>query len=268
MNRRIFSFITMIVLSLVLVGCGAIKNVNNSTYDVFNYVDKEVEGYYDFENCVYDEEMKDEEGTTRVNFYCDIDRIKNPSDEVKFVNKEIDAALNAAYDLGITTMKDDCAELAKNNDYFKDMAYGSEIQNNVLYNSKDILSIEFNAYEYWGGAHGTNAVYALMFDIPNQKQIMFSDVFNEDKLDILQEIISAKLIELNDAGEVDLFNDYYDSIDAVFNENAYNFYLTKDGVSFIFNQYLVAPYASGIFTVDIDYDELEGIVKFDLSRLQ
>ena len=38
-----------------------------------------------------------------------------------------------------------------------------------------------------------------------------------------------------------------------------NFYITEDGVTFIYNHYEIAPYAMGIIKITIPWNELEGL---------
>ena len=75
------------------------------------------------------------------------------------------------------------------------------------------------------------------------------------------QIISDKLAALKD--EYNLYDDFEDGVMERLNgdENLYeDFYFTMTGLCFFFSPYEIAPYSSGIITVEIPYSELPGLI--------
>jgi hypothetical protein len=86
---------------------------------------------------------------------------------------------------------------------------------------------------------------------------MHPDASKEDFITIILE----KLSQI--AEESDLFQGYEDGVRSRLggDENLYeDFYFTSTGLCFYFAPYEIAPYASGIITVEIPYSELTGLI--------
>ncbi len=108
---------------------------------------------------------------------------------------------------------------------------------------------------YEGGAHGMNLLNIMNFDNKSGQRIALSDVLvpgyeqrlNTMLLDKLMEVTQTKSIEeLHEMGflyEMEMFP-------------ADNFELTSDSISFLYNQYEIAPYALGRIELTIPYGEL------------
>lgn len=123
----------------------------------------------------------------------------------------------------------------------------------VSYNQDCAISLYFDQYEYTGGAHGNTLRYSDSWNLPYSRPIVLKDLFYDRK--DYQEYIIQNIIKQIDneiaSGNGAYFDDYAELVRANFKEN--NFYLTEEGVVVYFQQYDIAPYASGMPTFLIPY---------------
>lgn len=118
----------------------------------------------------------------------------------------------------------------------------------VTYNWNCILSLYFDRYEYTGGAHGSTIRSSDSWDIALSRPLTLKDLFPPGT-NIREYYINAIIDQIKQ--EQDSQNDimmYFDDYENLVkqNLNLCNFYLTYDGVVIFFQQYDIAPYASGI----------------------
>lgn len=118
----------------------------------------------------------------------------------------------------------------------------------ITYNKDCVLSLYFDRYEYTGGAHGVTIRTSDSWNIANSSPIRISDLFfipediNAFIADTILEQIDQELIV--DSEGFQYFEDYETLVKEKFNPN--NYYLNNRGVIIYFQQYEIAPYASGI----------------------
>ena len=113
---------------------------------------------------------------------------------------------------------------------------------------------------YEGGAHGISQRLVMNFDTKTGQQIELKDVFvpgYEQSLDDL--LLKALITETGSKNEADLREKGY--LYAMDMFAPVNFVLGKDGVTFVYNPYEIAPYAMGMTELTLTYDELEKILK-------
>jgi len=137
----------------------------------------------------------------------------------------------------------------------------------ILHNEHDILSLECYNYGFTGGAHGLSVSKFRVIDMKDGHQIRLDEIFRADYHNDLRDIINIaarnrynldRNQSLTDAG----FNN--ELIDA-----GPNFYITKDGIGFYYNQYEIAPFALGPIDIFINFQELKRILNPEspVSRL-
>ena len=90
------------------------------------------------------------------------------------------------------------------------------------------------------------------------KEVGLKDIFKVNSDSLLCSILSDKIHEMNrlptsqslkDAG---FFSDTVKATD--------NFYITHEGIGFFYNQYDIAPYASGCIDIFIPFPELKEVL--------
>jgi len=129
----------------------------------------------------------------------------------------------------------------------------------VLHNEHDILSLESYKYGFTGGAHGLSISKFRVIDLKDGHQITLDEIFREDYRNDLRDIINAaarvkyKLERNQSLADAGFNSDYIDA--------GPNFYITKDGIGFYYNQYEVAPFALGPIDIFINYKEFMRILK-------
>ena len=121
----------------------------------------------------------------------------------------------------------------------------------VTYNENDLLSLYFDNYIYSGGAHGGTVRRSDTWNIKNGCRIslyQFTNDFETLQEEILNNIREQIALQ-TEKGEGMFFDDYPQLI--VKNFNPESFYLTPEGLVIYYQQYDIAPYASGIpeFTI-------------------
>jgi|LSQX01.3.fsa_nt_gb hypothetical protein len=121
----------------------------------------------------------------------------------------------------------------------------------ITYNKVCILSLYFDRYEYTGGAHGNTIRTSQTWNLDKGQMIKLSEIFEclfDYKNYIINEVI--KQIEKNP----DLYFDNYEElVKQTFDPNS--FYCTPKGVVVYFQQYDIAPYASGIREFLLPYNK-------------
>ena len=116
------------------------------------------------------------------------------------------------------------------------------------YKYEDYLSYAFFIETYTGGAHPTHDILTFVFDTRNDKFITANDIFNDENLKKISKYSREKL--LKDSRIVDtsmLLEGTKPNID-----NFKNFVFSNNLI-IIFNEYQIAPYSSGIISLDIPY---------------
>ena len=134
----------------------------------------------------------------------------------------------------------------------------------VGYIDDNILEIDTLSYRYTGGAHGSNLKSMELYDINSGEKIpsTLEEVFNinDENKDELLALLSAYLKPQKER----LFMFPIDTLPS-------SFFLSEDGIIFMWNEYEIAPYASGMITAKIGFNEIkkwikDGVVKDYINK--
>lgn len=125
-----------------------------------------------------------------------------------------------------------------------------------------VLSLFGIQNSYSGSMHSNLSCVAVNYDLTTGDvltlgSIMHMDGSKEDFINIIIDKLGAI------AEEKYLFDGYEEGVRNRLggDENLYeNFYFTTTGLAFAFAPYEIAPYSSGIITVEIPYEELPGLI--------
>lgn len=125
-----------------------------------------------------------------------------------------------------------------------------------------VLSLYGTQSSYSGGVHGNISGVAANYDLMTGDILTLGSIMHEnaDKEDFINIIIES-LDPM--AEEFFLYDDYMDGVRNRLDvdENLYeDFYFTNTGLCFFFSPYEIAPYSSGVITVEIPYNELPGLI--------
>lgn len=136
-------------------------------------------------------------------------------------------------------------------------AYQLSVTPNYIGHINDVELIRIDSYEFTGGAHGLPYSEHLMFDQKLKRQIKLNDILITGK--------KPKFEALAKAAYKKWVSEFYDDIQDY--EKTWPFSLTDNvtltdkGVDIVYQPYAIAPYAAGMPTLSIPYQQLSGIIK-------
>ena len=125
-----------------------------------------------------------------------------------------------------------------------------------------VLSLFGVRNSFAGSMHGNLSCVASNYDLSTGNVLTLGSIMHPDaQKDDFIAIINEKLRDQSE--EYNLFEGFEDDVRNRISgdENLYeDFFFTGTGLSFFFAPYEIAPYASGIITVEIPYSELPGLI--------
>lgn len=183
-------------------------------------------------------------------------------DSVLFTTSQqtIQESLTAFADSIETEWKADLAEMYDPDSEYKDMfqyyynVAGCPVEKELEAGSMgqdSILSYQVTTDCYLGGAHGSYIVQYLNFDIASGKLLNINDVVPQEKEpEVLMAMVeqlcidwdAKDLVDLQEKTGITMLSDLY---------LTNNFLLKNDSITFLFNQYEIAPYAAGLISVTV-----------------
>jgi hypothetical protein len=125
----------------------------------------------------------------------------------------------------------------------------------VPYRQNDLLSLFYDHYTYSGGAHGNTVRVSDTWNLKEgcRKSLYQLSGDPEGTRKIILDRINEQIALQIKAGEGMYFDDYIKLTDENFHPE--NYYLTPEGLVIYYQQYDIAPYASGIpeFTLPLQW---------------
>ncbi len=134
-----------------------------------------------------------------------------------------------------------------------------------LLSDKVIYVYGIERYVYMGGAHGLETRNFYNFDLKTGQVITEKDLFKPNYESELAKLIKTRIVEeskenaekdsepITDLEETDFWTDSIKS-------NG-NFYITDEGINYVFNPYEIAPYYMGQTEVTLPFDRLTSLLK-------
>ena len=138
---------------------------------------------------------------------------------------------------------------------------------------KGTVSYIFYLYEFTGGAHGNTNIASFIFDkngkrdiesildFSNGNGVKLTKILENNFLNSKNEMISKDMLEeglgikyLKSDGTIDKEKCNCDGF--YIGSNFQNFYITDQGINFVFSQYQIAPGSAGILETFIDWNTL------------
>jgi hypothetical protein len=141
--------------------------------------------------------------------------------------------------------------------------YGRDAKNKIVFANENLVSFTCFYWEYTGGAHGYAPEFHHSVNLQTLEPVTLDQVLNSGYQAPLTGIIKEKLLRVMEEKVKDIFDDpiddnqlksFFNDYDAI--EANDNFMLTETGMTFTYNPYDVAAYASGLFEVEIPYGEI------------
>ncbi len=129
-------------------------------------------------------------------------------------------------------------------------------------NENGLLSYTIESTQFSGGAHGGITFRNALIDLKTGEKIGEEDLFTEASLPLINEIVLKKLETQNKVETPEELEQigYFD----VTQIGQYkNFYLTKEGIVYLFNEGEIGAYALGTIEVKLSFQDLEGFIAPD-----
>jgi hypothetical protein len=167
---------------------------------------------------------------------------------------DIEFAMNAYNNRSVDFYRQD------NEEYLEDieeewafmMDWSESIDGSFLDPYKGMISYLYYAYGYWGGAHGMDVLTCRTFDLKTGEQIFEADLFNTGYEDRLTEALRTNLLSRYEDQDMFFETDITPSDE---------FYLTSEGITYIYQRYEIGPYAIGIIEVTVPWSEIKDIIR-------
>lgn len=164
--------------------------------------------------------------------------------------------------MAFKTENDEQIEFAKEGDYEpRAINYEYIINTNITYgNNKDIIGHFINSYQYTGGAHGGTLITCRNYRLDDGSLVTPDNYFKPGYEKVLLPILERKLLEYAECSSREELDEHgYFSNEPIFVPE--NFEIRQDTIAFIFNQYDIAPYSTGITTLMVPEDEIRDIIR-------
>ena len=142
-----------------------------------------------------------------------------------------------------------------------DYHFDETVKAEVIRADTNIFSARNNFYEFMGGAHGNYGYYSNTFDTETGKELTLTDVFTSKEE--LKTTIYNKLIEQYGEDAFYGTDELKDTIDTHVDRGSLIFDIDYSSVNIFFNPYDIAPYAGGLFEVNLPLKEYCGNLVYD-----
>lgn len=143
----------------------------------------------------------------------------------------------------------------------RDVDYEYVINTEIHYgNNKDIIGHFINMYQYTGGAHGGTFITCRNYRLKDGSVVTLDNYFKPGYEKVLIPVLERKLLEYAECGSRDELDEHgYFSNEPMFVSE--NFEIRQDTIDFIYNQYDIAPYATGITTLSVPTEMIREIIR-------
>lgn len=129
----------------------------------------------------------------------------------------------------------------------------------IITNGNYILCFSILNYAFTGGAHGLETLEYLNINLRTGSILKLGDILAEGRKGELGLLLTRKLKHMNQmpgSGKLTENGYFVDEIQP--NEN---FYLTPEGIGFLYNHYDIAPYSFGSTDIFLTADEVKDIIR-------
>ena len=127
-----------------------------------------------------------------------------------------------------------------------------------------ILSLIYCSYIEDGGVHGHSVYSAGNFDVESS-ELLTLDMIADDYETFSDATLSYILNQLEKKNE-DLFSEYEDTVRSLWSKNTPNWYMSDNGLVFIYNTYELASYADGPVIIEVPYSEVSEYMNTDYVK--
>ena len=137
--------------------------------------------------------------------------------------------------------------------------YYDHLTGRAEYGRENIINYRLVEDVFMGGAHPCTITTILRFNAMTGEFIALENLFPYPQQQELQELLLEKLMKMNQARSLeDLHKRGILEMLDMFISN--NFALREDSIEFYYNEYDIAPYAYGAFSICLSYEEVQELM--------
>lgn len=137
--------------------------------------------------------------------------------------------------------------------------YYDHLTGRAEYGRENIINYRLVEDVFMGGAHPCTITTILRFNAMTGEFIALENLFPYPQQQELQELLLEKLMKMNQARSLeDLHKRGILEMSDMFISN--NFALREDSIEFYYNEYDIAPYAYGAFSICLSYEEVQKLM--------
>ncbi len=179
---------------------------------------------------------------------------------------DFDQYANALVESQINHYRSDNAEAVQSYSDLSEIQwlnYESYYDGKVLNQVGDYLSYCMTAYFYTGGAHGSTVCNYGVYDLARNVQLHLYDITDDETRPYITALLANKVLpDYMDKSLNQLKQDGYlfDDAEIALNDN---FYLSEEGITWVYQQYELAPYAMGLIPVTLTWFDLQPVLPDD-----
>ncbi len=138
-------------------------------------------------------------------------------------------------------------------------SYYQGIEGRVQFYEKELLVYRIDYNEYTGGAHGIYMTNFINLDLRTLAPIYLDELFVADYEEPLTELLWKQLMEDNKVSTREELEELgYTSTGNL--EPTANFFLSREGITFYYNVYDIAPYVVGPTEIFLPYEKIEHLL--------
>ena len=177
------------------------------------------------------------------------------------VLKKINQFLEEEFKQSIPWFEEMGSDTAQFEEFPYEMQYTFETNFQVVYNSKEFVSIVMNHYQFTGGAHGNYFALGYNIKIEDGTTLSLNDIIEEGSFDLLTYECEQSILETyqaNSLTEAGLFEN------EIAIPDDQDFYIIPGALVLQFDPYEIGPYAMGDIIAEIPFEKINDILKVDL----
>ena len=145
-------------------------------------------------------------------------------------------------------------------------SYYKGIEGHVQQYVRHLLTYRIDYNEYTGGAHGIYMSSFLNLDLHTLAPVRLDDIFVAEYAEPLTDLLWNQLMADNKVATRQELEDMGYASTGVL-EPTENFYLDKDGITFYYNVYDIAPYVMGPVQISLPYEMVQHLLNTDTMVL-
>lgn len=121
------------------------------------------------------------------------------------------------------------------------------------------MIVSTDSYSYLGGAHGSYYIKYTNIDVNTGEVVTEDKLYNKGYNNKLVKLIQKKIKERNNSSNLDDQISLLVKLTEIEANN--NFYFSDKGITYVYNQYEIAPYSEGVVKIFLPYVEVLPLIK-------